>query len=62
MTRERLAARINQLTAAPERVAHGQYGRCADCGGAIERTRLAPMPEADPCLSCQERREAGAAA
>jgi RNA polymerase-binding transcription factor DksA len=58
MTRERLAERINRLTAALERVAQGQYGRCVDCGGAIERPRLAALPESETCLACQQRREA----
>jgi RNA polymerase-binding transcription factor DksA len=58
MTRERLAERINRLTAALERVGQGQYGCCADCGGTIERARLAALPETETCLACQQRREA----
>jgi RNA polymerase-binding transcription factor DksA len=58
MTRERLAERINRLTAALERVTRGQYGRCADCGRTIERARLTALPETETCLPCQQRREA----
>jgi DnaK suppressor protein len=58
MTRQRLAERINQLTAALERVSRGHYGRCADCGQPIEPSRLAALPETETCLACQERREA----
>jgi DnaK suppressor protein len=58
LTRERLAERINRLTAALERVARGQYGRCVDCGRPIERARLAALPETETCLACQQRREA----
>jgi RNA polymerase-binding transcription factor DksA len=61
MTRQRLAERINRLSAALERIAQGQYGRCAVCGGAIEPARLAALPETDTCVVCQERRERGAA-
>lgn len=56
-TRERLAERVNRLSAALERIAGGTYGACAECGNPIERERLAAMPEADTCLACQERRE-----
>jgi RNA polymerase-binding transcription factor DksA len=61
MTRQRLAERINRLSAALERIAQGQYGRCAVCGGAIEPARLAALPETDTCVKCQARRERGAA-
>src|SRR5688500_10224850 len=47
MTRERLAERINQLTAALERISRGQYGRCADCGKPIEPSRVAALPETE---------------
>jgi RNA polymerase-binding transcription factor DksA len=60
-TRERLARRINQLAAALERMARGEYGRCSVCGQAIEPERLAAIPEADTCLACQSARERGAA-
>ena len=60
MTRERLAERINQLTAALERIRRGQYGHCADCGQPIEPTRLAAVPETETCLACQRQREARA--
>ena len=60
LTRERLAERINQLTAALERLRRGQYGQCADCGKAIERSRLAALPETETCLACQRQREARA--
>ncbi|HEV8615448.1 MAG TPA: TraR/DksA C4-type zinc finger protein [Methylomirabilota bacterium] len=62
MTRERIAARINVLTAALRRIAEGTYGICEDCGGPIEPARLAALPEATTCLRCQEKRERAAAA
>lgn len=60
MTRQRLAERINRLTAALERIQQGRYGICSVCGGAIEPGRLAAIPDSDVCLQCQERRERGA--
>jgi DnaK suppressor protein len=60
MTRERLAERINRLTAALERVIDGTYGQCELCGRDIERTRLEALPEALHCLACQERIERAA--
>jgi DnaK suppressor protein len=60
MTRERLAERINRLTAALERVIDGTYGQCEVCGRDIERNRLEALPEAARCLECQERMERAA--
>ena len=60
MTRERVADRINRLTAALERLVEGTYGRCEVCGGEIERPRLEALPEAVRCLACQERSERAA--
>jgi len=57
MTRERLAERIERLTAALERVSQGQYGRCGVCGRQIAASRLAAIPETETCVSCQEQRE-----
>jgi DnaK suppressor protein len=56
-TRERLAERINQLSAALGRIEDGIYGQCTECGEPIEPARLAALPEAETCLRCQERRE-----
>lgn len=55
--RQRLAERINRLTAALERLHDGTYGKCEQCGGAIEPARLEAMPEAPMCLACQEQAE-----
>jgi RNA polymerase-binding transcription factor len=54
MTRERLAERINQLSAALRRLHEGHYGLCERCGGFIEPARLAALPEATTCRACQE--------
>jgi RNA polymerase-binding transcription factor DksA len=55
--RERLARRIDRLTAALERVDRGTYGTCEVCHQAIEPQRLAALPEAETCRRCQERVE-----
>jgi RNA polymerase-binding protein DksA len=57
ITRERLAERINRLTAALERINEGSYGKCEECGGPIEASRLTALPEVTTCLECQRRRE-----
>ena len=60
MTRERLAERINRLTAALERLNEGTYGQCESCGRPIEKPRLEALPEAKHCLECQARLERAA--
>ena len=60
MTRERLAEKINRLTAALERLNEGTYGQCEMCGQEIERNRLEALPEAMRCLECQTRIERAA--
>lgn len=64
MTRERVAERVNQLSAALRRLHEGRYGLCERCGGVIELARLAALPEATTCRDCQEilERERGQAA
>ena len=54
MTRERIAERVNQLSAALRRLHEGEYGRCERCGEPIEPARLAALPEATTCRRCQE--------
>lgn len=61
MTRERVAERVNQLSAALRRLHEGHYGLCERCGGPIEPARLAALPEATTCRDCQEAREREAA-
>lgn len=58
MTKERLAERIEHLTAALERIAQGRYGQCVVCGRPIGRARLVAIPETETCLECQQQREA----
>ncbi len=57
VTRQRIAARINRLTAALRRLDQGTYGTCVECGQPIEPARLEALPEAETCRACQERLE-----
>ncbi|MBI3575209.1 MAG: TraR/DksA family transcriptional regulator [Gammaproteobacteria bacterium] len=43
--------------AALERIKHGSFGKCSDCGNAIDRERLAAYPTAKRCIACQTKRE-----
>jgi len=56
-THERLARRVNQLTAALERLDRDDYGRCTICGQDIHPDRLIAIPEASTCVACQQRQE-----
>lgn len=37
----------------------GSYGRCETCGGPIGEDRLAAVPDATRCISCQATWETG---
>jgi RNA polymerase-binding transcription factor len=57
-----LSAAKGQLRAvsdALERIEHGTYGTCADCGSPIPEGRLDARPEAARCVKCQARRDRG---
>lgn len=48
---------LGDVEAALERIRDGTFGKCADCGDAIDRERLAAYPTAKRCIACQTRRE-----
>lgn len=48
---------LREIDAARKRMAAGNYGMCADCGGEIEIERLFAFPEAMRCTRCQAQRE-----
>ena len=57
---------LRQVADALERIASGEYGTCLECEEPISAKRLAALPWAALCLSCQEAadrepREAGVA-
>jgi RNA polymerase-binding protein DksA len=51
-TREYLA----EIDAALEKLDHGDYGRCENCGQPIAPERLAARPTATTCINCAGRR------
>jgi DnaK suppressor protein len=53
----RSASLARDLLAALTRVAHGTYRLCIDCDEPIAHRRLAAVPWAARCLSCQENAE-----
>ncbi len=50
-------ARIAELRHALRRVASGNFGFCANCGGEIDLRRLEVRPASELCVSCQIERE-----
>jgi RNA polymerase-binding transcription factor DksA len=52
--RGQLEARLRELNDAQNRLMEGGYGRCVDCGGAIDSRRLRAVPEAALCITCQK--------
>jgi phage/conjugal plasmid C-4 type zinc finger TraR family protein len=48
-----------QAERARDRKAHGAYGVCEDCGKQIADERLAALPDATRCITCQAEWEAG---
>ncbi len=53
----KLAAEVEEIEAALGRIAAGTYGKCVDCGAAIDPARLEARPQAARCIACQRRRE-----
>jgi DnaK suppressor protein len=51
---QRVYRTLNEIDAALDRLATGDYGVCADCGEAITPRRLAAIPWAAYCIRCQE--------
>ena len=49
--------RLQQVRAALERIADGDYGDCAQCGEPVGLARLQVRPETPFCVSCQSLRE-----
>lgn len=47
-----MVERRDEVAAALDRLATGEYGTCARCGEPIPYGRLLVMPEATHCLSC----------
>jgi DnaK suppressor protein len=48
---------LDLIDSALERIEGGSYGRCAQCDGAIPKTRLNAIPYTPVCIKCAERQE-----
>jgi len=51
------AHELDEVRAAMRRLREGRYGDCEDCGDPIELQRLASLPAARYCTSCQQVHE-----
>lgn len=54
---QRETAELKAIEAALDRIAHGDYGLCSDCGVDIPVARLHANPTTMRCIGCQERAE-----
>ncbi|MDW8059958.1 MAG: TraR/DksA C4-type zinc finger protein [Thermomicrobium sp.] len=52
-----LEEELHEIQLALDRIEHGTYGLCVDCGRPIERERLEAIPWAARCIADQERFE-----
>ncbi len=52
--RDLLQARLRKLDDALDRLMSGSYGRCSQCGGAINEIKLETDPATSLCLDCCE--------
>ena len=50
---------LRKVEAALARIAAGEFGICAVCGGVIGVNRLRALPWANNCIECQEQSEQG---
>ena len=56
---EAAKVQLRAVLDALDRVEHGTYGTCADCGSPSPAGRLDARPEAARCVNCQARRDRG---
>ncbi|MEX2504370.1 MAG: TraR/DksA family transcriptional regulator [Egicoccus sp.] len=51
--------RLGELEEGRERLRSGDYGFCADCGGAIPMERMLAIPAVRRCTTCATRADGG---
>ena len=56
---DELKVRLADVDAALNRIADGTYGFCTNCGNMIDTDRLAILPTATLCLSCEQLKKKG---
>lgn len=54
---ERLMHELQGVASAQGRLKAGSFGRCLQCGQAIDLARLLALPEAELCLPCRQAQE-----
>ena len=50
---------LQKVDEALTRIDRGEFGTCAECGKELNRKRLAAVPWASHCVTCQEKIEKG---
>lgn len=50
---------LGMINEALDRMEHGTFGLCAECGEAISRPRLQAIPYARHCIHCARKLEGG---
>lgn len=58
---DELKNQLESLDAALIRIGNGTYGFCTNCGDMIDTDRLAIVPTATLCLSCEQKKVASSA-
>jgi RNA polymerase-binding protein DksA len=48
---------LKAIEAALERIEHGEYGQCMECGEIISEKRLEAVPAAELCINCKDKKE-----
>lgn len=51
------SANLEQIEKALEKIEHGSYGVCEDCGEVIGVERLHALPFATQCIACKRKAE-----
>ena len=47
---------LNYLDDALQRIEHGTYGFCSECGNLIDKERLEAVPHAHQCVKCKMKK------
>ena len=50
---------LELVNEALERMEHGKYGHCVECGEPISKPRLQALPYARHCIQCARKLESG---
>ena len=53
--RQNLLDMLNKTKKALTNIKTGKYGKCENCGKAIEQARLKAMPTATLCIACSKK-------